>query len=75
MGRGGLAGGMLGMGLGQRKVDAAFQQMGTLDLAIRVKIVSVGTREASDALLVGGSCALLLTAVGGLVGLVDGRRA
>jgi hypothetical protein len=65
-----LAGGMLGMALGQQKVDAAFRRMSELDLATRVKILSVGTREATANLLFGAGCALLLLAVGTALALI-----
>jgi hypothetical protein len=69
-----LAGGTIGMAMEQRKVDAAFQKMSGLDLALRVKMVSVGTREASDALLVGGGCALTMVAAGALMSAASRRR-
>ena len=69
-----LAGGMLGMALGQRKVDAAFQRMSDLDIAVRIKILSVGTREATDSLLVGGACALLLAVVSGVLAFMPARK-
>jgi hypothetical protein len=69
-----LAGGTIGMAMEQRKVDAAFQKMSSLDLAFRVKMVSVGTREASDALLVGGGCTLVLVTAGAAVSAASRRR-
>ena len=69
-----LAGGMLGMALGLRKVDHAFQTTTGFDLALRVKILSVGTREASDNLLVGGACAVLLVLAGSFLAAYGARK-
>jgi hypothetical protein len=70
-----LAGGMLGMALGLRKVDHAFQTTTGLDLALRIKILSVGAREASDNLLVGGACAVLLVLAGSCLAAYGAKKA
>jgi len=70
-----LAGGMIGMALELRKVDHAFQSMASLDVAVRVKILSVGTREASDSLLVGGACAVLLVLAGSFLAAYSANEA
>ena len=69
-----LASGQLGVGTGQRKVDRAVQSTSAADLATRVEILSVGTREASANLLFSGACAMLVLAVGGAVALGQARR-
>jgi hypothetical protein len=47
--------------------------MSELDLATRVKILSVGTREATANLLFGAGCALLLLAVGTALALIGAK--
>ncbi|HEY6104864.1 MAG TPA: hypothetical protein VIV59_02705 [Anaeromyxobacteraceae bacterium] len=69
-----LASGQLGVGSGQRKVDGAVQATPASDLATRVEILSVGTREASANLLFSGACALLVLTVGGALALGQARR-
>ena len=69
-----LASGQLGVGGGQRKVDAAVQSIPAADLATRVEILSVGTREASANLLFSGACAMLVLAVGGALGQARRRE-
>ncbi len=69
-----LAAGQLGVGSGQRKVDQAVQSTPESDLATRVLLVSVGTREASANLLFSGACAMVVLAVGGALALGQARR-
>ncbi len=69
-----LASGQLGVGSGQRKVDRAVQGLPESDLATRVAILSVGTREASANLLFSGACAMVVLAVGGALALGQARR-
>lgn len=65
-----LAQGAIGLGLGQRNVDAAVMATDAANLASRVEIVSIGTREASANLLLSGACATLLLLAG--AGLLAG---
>lgn len=67
-----LASGAIGVGTGQRKVDRAV--MDSQDLAQRVEIVSIGTREASANLLFSGMCAQLVMIVGGALALAAARK-
>ena len=69
-----LASGQLGAGTGQRKVDRAVLGLEESDLATRVKMLSVGTREASANLLFSGACGLAVAAVGGLLAMGAGRK-
>jgi hypothetical protein len=69
-----LASGQLGVGTGQRKVDRAVSGLPESDLATRVAILSVGTREASANLLFSGACGLAVAAVGGLLAVGAARR-
>ncbi len=69
-----LASGQIGAGGGQRKVDRAVQATPAADLATRVEILSIGTREASANLLFSGLCALLVSAAGGALALGRARR-
>jgi hypothetical protein len=62
----GVAGlGMIGVGLGQRLVDAYLDRVP--DLAEKVVVLSAGTREASANLLLGGICAVGLLAFGAVL--------
>ena len=61
---------LLNASAGQRKVDDAVQRES--NPARQLAMLSQGTREASSNLFVGGTCVLLLMAVGGLFAL--GRR-
>ena len=58
---------LLNASAGQRKVDDAVQR--EPDPAHRIAMLSQGTREASSNLFVGGTCVLLLMAVGGVFAL------
>jgi hypothetical protein len=58
---------LLNASAGQHKVDDAVQRES--DPARQIAMMSLGTREASSNLFVGGSCVLLLMAVGGLIAL------
>ncbi len=69
-----LAAGALGVGTGQRKVDHAVREIPAGDVAQRVEILSLGTREASANLLLSGSCAITLMIIGGGLALVAARR-
>jgi hypothetical protein len=69
-----LASGQIGVGGGQRKVDRAVQGTPESDLATRVAILSVGTREAAANLLFSGLCAFLVSAAGGALALGQARR-
>lgn len=70
-----LASGQMGVGGGQRKVDRAVQGLPESDLATRVLLLSVGTREASANLLFSGTCAMVVLAVGGALALGRSRQA
>lgn len=70
-----LASGQLGVGTGQRKVDWYVQtQVAKEDLAKKIEVLSVGTREASANLLLSGGCAMLVSIVGGVMALVALRK-
>ncbi len=69
-----LASGQLGAGTGQRKVDRAVSGLPETDLASRVAILSVGTREASANLLLSGACGLAVAAVGGALAIAARKR-
>ncbi len=63
--------GMLGSALGQRLVDNAVQR--TPELAEKVMMLSVGTRETSSNLLLAGGMALLLLLVGVAISALSPR--
>lgn len=70
-----LASGQLGVGTGQRKVDHYVQtQVAKEDLAKKVEVLSVGTREASANLLLSGGCAMVLSMIGGAMALIALRK-
>ena len=69
-----LASGQLGVGTGQRRVDRAVLALPESDLASRVAILSIGTREASANLLFSGACGLAVAAVGGLLAMGAARK-
>jgi hypothetical protein len=69
-----LASGALGVGSGQRRVDPFVQQLPKDDLATKVEILSIGTREASANLLLSGGCAMLLMMIGGALALAYTRK-
>jgi hypothetical protein len=69
-----LASGAMGVGSGQRAVDAYVHDTPAADLAKRVEAVSVGTREASANLLLSGGCAMIVLAIGGTLALIGTRK-
>jgi hypothetical protein len=69
-----LASGQLGAGTGQRKVDRAVSGLPETDLASRVAILSVGTREAAANLLFSGACGLAVAALGGALAIAGRKR-
>jgi hypothetical protein len=60
---------LLNASAGQRKVDDAVQRESVS--AHQIAMLSQGTREASANLFVGGTCVVLLMAVGGVFTLVQ----
>jgi len=80
-----LAIGAAGQGTGQRNVDGAVRgqrpamaqerhDFSKDDLATRLEVMSVGTREAAANQVFAGLCATLLMAVGGAAAVATGRR-
>jgi len=69
-----LACGALGFGLGQHRVDSVVSTIERKDVEKRVMLLSIGTREASGHLILGGVGALVVSVVGGGLALAVRRE-
>jgi hypothetical protein len=68
-----LASGVIGHGVNQLIVDRALQS-GTIEAAHRLALLSHGTAESAATGVIAGNCALLLSAVGGVMVLLRRRE-
>ncbi len=64
-----LACGAIGYSLGQHRVDYVVSTVPKTEVARRISLVSMGSREASGNLLLAGTSALAVLLVGGVLAL------